>query len=308
MLVSPHLFLKRAARDGYAVGAFNINNLEILQGVVEAAVAARAPLIVQTSQGAIEYAGMDMLGSMVHTIAADADIPIAMHLDHGTDVTLVKEAIRSGWYTSVMIDGSAHVLADNIRLTRDIVRMAHRRGIAVEAELGAIPGKEDQVDVRAADAYMTRPEDVARFVRETGCDTLAVSIGTKHGVAKFATPRVRLDVTRLKKIRDAARVPLVLHGASSLPRAVKKVAEAYGADLSDAFGVSVTQLKRAIAAGIAKVNTDSDLRVAFTGAVDRSMTEHANNMDPRAYLGAGRDAVRDAVVRRLTTLGCVNTV
>ncbi|OGL83327.1 hypothetical protein A3B32_01885 [Candidatus Uhrbacteria bacterium RIFCSPLOWO2_01_FULL_53_9] len=303
MIVSPKTMLRRAHRGGYAVGAFNVNNLEILQGVVEAAVEMRSPLIVQTSQGAIEYAGMELLAAMVHTIARDTDIPIALHLDHGTDVALVMEAIDSGLYTSVMIDTSRFPLQDNIRITREVVKRAHARKIFVEAELGAIPGKEDQVDVMEADAFMTRPEEATRFVKETDCDALAVSIGTKHGVSKFASVHARLDIERLRAIASAVNKPLVLHGASSVYRNLKDVAEAYGADLSKAFGVPDGQLKKAIKNGIAKINTDSDIRIAFTGAVDQYMTRHPNNMDPRAYLGAGRDAVRRTVIRKMKLFG-----
>ncbi len=303
MMTSPKTMLMRARSGRYAVGAFNINNMEILQGVVEAAVQERAPIIVQTSQGAIEYAGMEMLAAMTHTMARDADIPMAMHLDHGTNIDLVIEAIESGLYTSVMVDASRFPLEENIRITRDVVRRAHARNIFVEAELGAIPGKEDQVDVSNREAFLTHPSEAKRFVKETGCDALAVSIGTKHGVKKFFSARVALDMERLRAIATVVKKPLVLHGASSIYRDLKDVAEAYGADLSKAFGVPDGQLKKAIANGITKINTDSDVRIAFTGAIDKYMTHHPNNMDPRLYLGAGRDAVRRVVARKLRLFG-----
>ncbi len=306
MLVSPKKMMAKANRGNYAVGAYNVNNLEVLQGVVEAGVEANSPLIIQTSQGAIEYAGMEMLAAMVHTAAKDVDIPIAFHLDHGTNIDLVKEAITSGFYTSVMIDASKYPLEENIRITKDIVRMAHKRNIYVEAELGAIPGKEDQVDVDEADAFMTNSDDAKRFVKETGCDMLAVSVGTKHGVKKFKTAKVKLDIKRLKQIKSLVKVPLVLHGASSIYRDLKDVAEQYGADLSDAFGVPNSELKKAIANGINKINTDSDLRIAFTGGIDKFMTKKPNNMDPRKYLAEGRKAVRSIVKRRIQLFGSAN--
>lgn len=303
MMTSPKTMLAHARRHGYAIGAFNINNLEILQGVVEAAVEERAPIIVQTSQGAIEYAGMLMLGAMVHTIARNADIPIALHLDHGTNIALVLEAIDSGLYTSVMVDASRFPLDENIRITKSVVARAHARKIFVEAELGAIPGKEDQVDVSNREAFLTRPEEAKHFVKETQCDALAVSIGTKHGVKKFLSAHMRLDIERLRTIASVVKKPLVLHGASSMYRDLKNVAETYGADLSTAFGVPDSQLKKAIAHGIAKINTDSDVRIAFTGAIDKYMTRHPNNMDPRLYLGEGRDAVRRVAARKMRLFG-----
>ncbi len=306
MLVSPKKMMAKANRGNYAIGAFNINNLEVLQGVVEAGVEENSPLIIQTSQGAIEYAGMEMLAAMVHTIAKDADIPIAFHLDHGTNIDLVREAVTSGYYTSVMVDASKYPLEENIRITKDIVRMAKKRNIYVEAELGAIPGKEDQVDVDDADAFMTNPQDAKRFVKETGCDMLAVSIGTKHGVKKFKTAKVKLDIKRLKQIKKETKVPLVLHGASSIYRDLKEVAEQYGADLSDAFGVPNSELRKAIGNGINKINTDSDLRIAFTGGIDKFMTKKPNNMDPRKYLAEGRTAVRKIVKRRIKLFGSIN--
>lgn len=305
VVVNPKKILRDANRGNYCIGAFNINNMEVLQGIVEAAVEEHSPVIIQTSQGAIEYGGMDMLAAMVHTIAGGADIPIAFHLDHGTNVPLVKEAIKSGFYTSVMIDGSKHPFKENIKITREIVRLAHKKGIHVEAELGAIPGKEDQVDVKDKDAFMTDPSQALEFVEKTGCDTLAVSIGTKHGINKF-TGKAKLDFKRLETIKKAVKIPLVLHGASSIPRNLVDIAENYGADLSKARGVSDGQLRKAIEHGVNKINTDSDLRIAFTGAVDRYMTKNPDNMDPRKYLRAGRDAVKKIVKKKIMLFGSHN--
>ncbi len=302
VIVNPKTILNKANRGNYCIGAFNINNMEVLQGIVEAAVSEHSPVIVQTSQGAIEYGGMEMLGAMVHTIAGGADVPIAFHLDHGTNIELVKRAIKSGFYTSVMIDGSKHPFKQNVKITREIVRLAHARGIYVEAELGAIPGKEDQVDVKDKDAFMTNPDQALEFVEATGCDMLAVSVGTKHGINKFVG-RANLDFKRLAAIKKVVRIPIVLHGASSIPRNLVDIAENYGADLSKARGVSDGQLRKAIENGVNKINTDSDLRIAFTGAVDRYMTKHPNNMDPRKYLAEGRAAVRKLVQKKIKLFG-----
>ena len=305
MLVNPKKMLDAAKKGRYCVGAFNINNLEVLQGIVEAAVELNSPVIVQASQGAIEYAGLDMLGNMVATVARDADVPIAFHLDHGTNVELVKEAIESGLFTSVMIDGSSHDFEKNVEITSEIVKLAHKKGVFVEAELGAIPGKEDNVEVLDADAFMTDPLEAEAFAELTKCDSLAVSIGTKHGVHKFKG-KAKLDFARLKEIDSVVKVPLVLHGASSIPQNLVNIAENYGADLSNAHGITNAQLKKAIASGVNKINTDSDLRLAFTGAVDRYMTKKPNNMDMRKYLGAGRDAVRKIVKKKIELFGSAN--
>ncbi|PIR47493.1 fructose-bisphosphate aldolase [Candidatus Uhrbacteria bacterium CG10_big_fil_rev_8_21_14_0_10_50_16] len=306
MLVSPNVILKQATKNHYAIGAFNINNLEALQGIVEAAVEENAPVIIQTSQGAIEYAGMDLLGSMVHTIANDVDVPVVFHLDHGTNVRLVKEAIASSWYTSVMIDGSSHPYKENVAITKEIVALAHAKKIWVEAELGPIPGKEDDLDVHARDAFMTDPALVKQFVKETGCDSLAISIGTAHGVTKFLGGS-KLDYKRLALIRAQTSIPLVLHGASGIPANLVNVVQTYGAHLPTAKGIAPSQIRKLIAGGIGKVNIDSDLRLAFTGAVDKYMTLHPDNMDPRKYLGAGREAIKKEVMRKIRLFGTSNT-
>lgn len=307
MISSPSRFLKAATKRGYAIGAFNVNNMELLQAIIEAAVEESSPVIIQTSQGALKYGGMDMLGSMMQMAARDVPVPVCTHLDHGTDPELVKQAIRSGWYTSVMIDGSAHPYEENIAITKEVVKLAHAKKIWVEAELGPIPGKEDEVEVADRDAFMTDPAKVKRFVKETGCDSLAISIGTKHGVSKFkGTPK--FDHKRLAQIRKITKIPLVLHGASGIPKELVDIAERYGADLSTASGVPNAQIKKMIAGGIGKVNIDSDLRIAFTGAVDKYMTTKPDNMDPRKYLGAGRDAVKKAVRKKIQLFGSSNTV
>ena len=307
MLSSPANFLKAATQGNYAIGAFNVNNMELLQGILEAAVEEQSPVIIQTSQGALTYAGMDMLGAMMHTAVRDLDIPVAIHLDHGTDPAVVEAAIDSGWYTSVMIDGSSKPFIENMRITKRIVERAHKKGIWVEAELGPIPGKEDELEVSDNASYLTDPAMVKQFVKQTGCDSLAISIGTKHGVAKFQS-KPKFAHKRLAEIRKKVSVPLVLHGASGIPASAVKIAERYGADLSTARGVPNAQIKKLIAGGIGKVNIDSDLRIAFTGAVDKYMTTQPDNMDPRKYLGAGRDAVRKMVKKKLQLFGSSHTL
>ena len=302
MLVSPHRLLKNASKAHYAIGAFNVSNLELLQGILRGAEAEHAPVILQTSQGAIGYAGMRTLALMIRAGAEAAKIPVALHLDHGTNIPLVKEAIQSGWYTSVMVDASLKSFRENIKTTKAVGDLAHARGIFVEAELGPIPGAEDTVNVKDREAYFTDPKRVREFVEETKCDALAVSVGTRHGMYKFEE-RVALDFKRLAAIRQAANVPLVLHGASGVPAALVEKAKKYGAKLEGARGVSDAQIEKAVAHGIAKVNIDSDLRLAFTSAVDEYMTKHPANMDPRAYLGAGRDAVTHLVRQKIRLLG-----
>jgi len=306
MLVNPATFLQKAHRHNYAIGAFNVNNLETLQGVIEGAIESKAPIIIQTSQGAIKYAGLETIGAMVATLANQTKTPIALHLDHGTDMNLIKKVIKSGLYTSVMIDMSAKPFEENVKLTHEIVTLAHKNNIYVEAELGAIPGQEDEINIKENQSFLTDALEAAAFAELTGCDSLAISIGTKHGVFKYSNDKVKLDIKTLEEIKKLTNIPLVLHGASEIPKSLKKIAEQYGADLKDAHGVSKSVLKNAIKHGINKVNTDSDLRIAFTGAIDKYMTKNPNNMDPRKYLNAGREAVKKATIRRIKQLGSFN--
>ena len=302
MLVNLNKLLPLARKGHYAVGAFNINNLETLQGVVEAVEKSRTPVILQTSEGALEYAGLEYLGALVRTAAKKMRVPMVFHLDHGKDIALIKRVIRSGLYTSVMFDGSRLPFKENIRKTRELARFSHARGMTLEAELGVIKGTEDKV---SADADLfTDPHQAAEFVAETGCDALAVSIGTSHGAYKFSgTPK--LDIARLEEIARVVRVPLVLHGASGVDKnELKKLHEKCEVlgdceRLSGAQGVPDEQIRLAIEHGIAKINIDSDLRLCFTAAVRSALINDKKMFDPRVYLGAGRSAVTEIVKKKI---------
>ncbi len=286
MLTSLSHVLTPAHRDGYAIPAFNINNLETLLAVVEAARAEQSPVIIQTSEGAVDYAGMDALGGMVHGVARDPhfkSLPIVFHFDHGKNIKMVEAAIKSGWYTSVMVDASTHPFKKNIAITRRIVQMAHRKDISVEAELGAIAGIEDFVNVKDRDTHLTDPAQAAEFVKVTGCDALAVAIGTAHGAYKYHG-EAKLDIARLKKIKAVVGVPLVLHGASGVPAQIKKLCMQYGCKIASAKGVPDSQIKAAVRAGISKVNIDTDLRIAFDAGVRQFLAHNPEVINPREIL------------------------
>lgn len=294
--------LQKAHKGGYAVGAFNVNNLEMVQGIMAAAVAEKAPVILQTSEGAIEYAGVESLFAMVRE-AAQAKVPVAFHLDHGKNERLVREMIKRGAHTSVMFDGSSLPFPQNVRATKAIVTMAHKKRIFVEAELGAIAGIEDFVSVTERDAHLTSPKQAAEFVKRTGCDALAVAVGTSHGAYKFKESS-RLDIKRLQQIKEATRVPLVLHGASGIPLWLKRRALAAGCHIEDAHGVSDEHIKKAIKAGINKINVDTDLRIAFTAAVREALAADTKNIDPRKYLAPARDLITKVVREKMRLFGC----
>ena len=301
MLTPTQSILKKAQRKGYAVGAFNINNMEIAQAVVEAAEREKAPILLQTSEGAIAYAGMGMLLSIGGMLAARSRVPIALHLDHGKNVGLIQEAIGAG-YQSVMFDGSSLPYEENVKTTKKLVAAAHKKKISVEAELGAIAGIEDFVSVTDRDAHLTDPEQARAFVRETGCDFLAVAVGTAHGAYKFKTAS-RLDIARLQDIKKKVRVPLVLHGASSVPGKVVRRIEKHGGSLGDARGVSDADLKKAIRAGIAKVNTDTDIRLAFTAGIRETLSKHPDYFDPRKIIKPAYEEMVAMVRWKIKLLG-----
>lgn len=304
MLTTLVPILKKARRGNYAVGAFNINDLEILQAIMDAATAERAPVIVQTSEGAIEYAGMEELATLARIEAKKVRVPVVMHLDHGKNADLVRRAIKSGLYTSVMYDGSSLPFKDNVRTTKEIVKMAHARGVSVEAELGAIAGIEDFVSVKERDAHFTDPKQAAEFVRSTGCDALAVAIGTSHGAFKFKSA-ARLDIARLKKIgRAVGSMPLVLHGASGIPTKLKRHCLRLGCKIPAARGVSDSLIRRAVAAGINKVNIDTDLRIAFTVGVRAKLASDPSTIDPRKILGEAKKVITAVVRDKMKLLGC----
>ncbi|KKW33253.1 MAG: Fructose-bisphosphate aldolase [Candidatus Uhrbacteria bacterium GW2011_GWA2_53_10] len=302
MLTTLTKILVSANKNGYAVGAFNVNSLEILQGIMAAAKSERSPVIVQTSEGAIEYAGLDELGTLVHLAAHKTDLPVVLHLDHGKNYELVVEAIESGYYTSVMYDGSSLPYAENVKRTKEIVALAHAKRISVEAELGAIAGIEDFVSVKERDAHFTDPKQAADFVKKTGCDALAVAIGTSHGAYKFRGSS-QLDFERLKTIKRAVKVPLVLHGASGVPTSLKKLCIKYGCKIDEAKGVSDTMIKQAVRLGINKVNIDTDLRIAFDAGVRQFLSKHPSVIDPRKILAPARDLITKVVRQKMRLFG-----
>ncbi|MBI2666673.1 class II fructose-1,6-bisphosphate aldolase [Candidatus Woesearchaeota archaeon] len=291
--------LQKAQRGKYAIGHFNINNLEILQGIVAAAEKLKAPVILSTSEGAIQYAGMDYLVCLAQTAAKKAKIPIALHLDHGRDLRVIKKAINLG-YSSVMFDGSHLPFEENVKLTKKVVQWAHRKGVSVEAELGTIGGAEDLVSARKI--LYTDPQQAAEFVKKTGCDFLAVAIGTSHGAYKFSdTAYLRIDL--LKEIKKKVKVPLVLHGASGVSLSLIKEAEKYGAQLSGVSGVPDAQIREAIKLGICKINTDTDLRLAFDAGVRKALAEHPKDFDPRQILAPAREAIQKIAEERIKLFG-----
>ncbi|MAG28555.1 fructose-1,6-bisphosphate aldolase, class II [bacterium] len=304
MLTQTKTMLLKAKLGNYAVGAFNINNMEIGQAIIEAAEREHAPVICQTSEGSIEYAGMDMLLAIGRELARSSKIPMSLHLDHGKNVDIVKQAIHAG-YESVMYDGSSHEFKRNIELTRSIVSLAHSKSISVEAELGAIAGIEDFVSIEDQDANLTNPEQAKEFVKQTKCDFLAIAIGTAHGAYKF-TKKSKLDLNRLKEIKKQVKIPLVLHGASSVPKSAVKKIKKYGGDLGKPVGVSNKDLKRAVKLGINKVNTDTDVRLAFTGGVRKLLKKEKDQFDPRKILKPAYEEIVDMVRWKIRLLGSSN--
>ena len=297
-LVTTKDMFAKALHEDFAVGAFHVNNMEIFQGIVEAAQEENAPLILQVSAGARKYAKPTYLVKLVEAAIEDTGLDIALHLDHGEDFDICKKCVDDG-FTSVMIDGSKHLFEENIRMTREVVDYAHSKGVVVEAELGKLAGIEDAVNVAAADATFTVPEEAAEFVEKTGVDSLAVAIGTSHGAYKFKG-EPRLDFDRLKAIRDLIPdTPLVLHGASTvLPEFVAKCNE-YGGDIPGAQGVPEDMIKEASKHGVCKVNIDTDLRLAMTAEVRKYLVENPAEFDPRKYLGPARDAIHGMVAHKI---------
>ncbi len=300
-LVNLNKVLVKAKEHGYAVGAFNFVNMEMLQGIMDAAIEAHAPVIIQTTEGAIEYAGIEYLSAIARVAADRAGIDVVLHLDHGKSLDTILLAIRNG-YTSVMIDASDKPYAENLSITKEVVRIAHAVGVSVEAELGKLKGIEDKVKVGEAEASLVDPEEAQSFVKDTGVDVLAPAIGTSHGAFKFkGTPR--LDLERLERVVSLAGIPLVLHGASSVPPDIIKKANSYGANIQGAAGVPDDIMKQAINKGICKVNTDTDLRLSFTASVREELTKHPEVFDLRKILGPTRQAVKAMVLNRIGVFG-----
>ncbi|MBI4098586.1 MAG: class II fructose-bisphosphate aldolase [Candidatus Magasanikbacteria bacterium] len=310
MLVNLNVILQKARKGGYAVPAFNINNLEICQAVIDAAEALKSPVVLQTSEGALEYAGMEYLAAIAHVAAKNTPVPVVFHLDHGKNEKLVREAIHSGFYTSVMFDGSLLPFKQNVARTRAIVKLAHARKMTVEAELGPIAGVEDLVSVKEREAFFTDPAQAEQFVKETGCDALAISIGTAHGAYKSrAEGPIKLDLKRLKEISARVKIPLVLHGASGISKKWLDRLHAQCAKLGDcdrlagAHGIPLAEEKKAIKLGIAKINIDSDLRIAFTAGVRETLLSNTHEFDPRKILGPARARMTELVKEKIYAFG-----
>ena len=301
---------KKAYEGGYAIGAFNVNNMEIIQGITEAAQQEKSPIILQVSAGARKYTKHVYLMKLIEAAIEDTDLPICVHLDHGADFDICKSCIDGG-FTSVMIDGSRFPFKENIELTRRVVEYAHERGVVVEGELGKLAGIEDAVNVNDEDAQFTDPSEVQEFVEKTGVDSLAIAIGTSHGAYKFKPgqkPRLRFDI--LEKVQKLLPgFPIVLHGASSvIPEFVEQI-NANGGKMPDAIGIPEDMLRQAAKLAVCKINIDSDLRLAMTASIRKYFAEHPDHFDPRQYLSPARDAIRGLVANKIrNVLGSSNTL
>ena len=319
-LVTTTEMFRKAYAGGYAIGAFNINNMEIVQAITEAAGELRSPVILQVSAGARKYAKQEYLMALAQAAIRDADIDLALHLDHGTDFEICKACIDGG-FTSVMIDGSHHTFEDNIALTRKVVEYAHERGVVVEGELGRLAGVEDDVKVSAEDSSYTRPEEVEEFVTKTGVDSLAIAIGTSHGAYKFkpeqctrnadgvlVPPPLRFDI--LEEVgKRLPGFPIVLHGASSVPQEYVHEINALGGKLPDAIGIPEEELRQAARLSVCKINIDSDIRLAMTAGIRRVLTNQPDVFDPRTYLSVARTEVKKMVEHKIKdVLGSANTL
>ncbi len=319
-LVTTTEMFKKAYTGGYAVGAFNINNMEIIQAITEAAGELKSPVVLQVSAGARKYAKQEYLMALAKAAIADSGIDLALHLDHGADFEICKACIDGG-FTSVMIDGSHHSFEDNIALTAKVVEYAHAHGVVVEGELGRLAGVEDDVKVSAADSSYTRPEEVEEFVGRTGVDSLAIAIGTSHGAYKFTAaqctrnadgilvpPPLRFDI--LEEVgKRLPGFPIVLHGASSVPQEYVKEINSLGGKLPDAVGIPEEQLRKAATLSVCKINIDSDIRLAMTAGIRRVLSEQPDVFDPRTYLSVARAEVKKMVAHKIKdVLGSANTL
>ena len=315
-LVTTTEMFKKAYDGGYAIGAFNVNNMEIVQGITEAAKELEAPLILQVSKGARAYANHTYLTKLVEAAVIETGLPICLHLDHGDSFETCKSCIDGG-FTSVMIDASSKPFAENIEITKKVVEYAHDHGVVVEAELGTLAGVEDEVKVSAEDSSYTRPEEVEEFVSKTGCDSLAIAIGTSHGAYKFTPdqctrnekgilvpPPLRFDV--LEEVsKRLPGFPIVLHGSSSVPQEFVAKINKFGGKMPDAVGIPEEQLRKAASMSVCKINIDSDLRLAMTASIREYMAEHPDHFDPRQYLKPARAAIKEMVAHKIVdVLGC----
>ena len=316
-LVTTTEMFKKAYSGGYAIGAFNVNNMEIVQGITEACREEKAPVILQVSKGARAYANHTYLVKLVESAVIECpEIPIVLHLDHGDSFETCKSCIDGG-FTSVMIDASSKPFAENIEITKKVVEYAHDHGVVVEAELGALAGVEDEVNVSAEQSHYTRPEEVEEFVSKTGCDSLAIAIGTSHGAYKFTAaqctrneqgelvpPPLRFDILE-EVVKRLPGFPIVLHGSSSVPQEYVKMVNTNGGKMPDAVGIPEAQLRQAAKSAVCKINIDSDLRLAMTGTIRQFFNEHPDKFDPREYLKPARANIKELVRHKLVdVLGC----
>ena len=310
-LVTTTEMFKKAYDGGYAIGAFNVNNMEIIQGITEACYETKSPVILQVSKGARAYANPTYLKKLVEAATIEyPDLPIALHLDHGPDFETCKSCIDGG-FSSVMIDGSSLPFEENIELSKKVVEYAHEHGVVVEAELGTLAGIEDDVKVESGDASYTKPEEVEEFVTKTGCDSLAIAIGTSHGAYKFkpgTKPQLRFDV--LEEVsKRLPGFPIVLHGSSSVPQEFVDMINQYGGNMPGAIGVPEEQLRQAAKMAVCKINIDSDIRLAITANIRKYFAEHPDHFDPRQYLKPARQAVKDMVTHKIVNvLGSNNRI
>ncbi len=303
-LVTTKEMFAKAYAGGYAIGAFNVNNMEMIQGIVEAGKEEKAPLILQVSSGARKYANPRYLKKLVEAAVEDSGLPIALHLDHGDTFELCKSAVDDG-FTSVMIDASHHSFEENIKLTSQVVKYAHDHGVVVEAELGRLAGVEDDVNVSAENASYTDPGQVQEFVERTGVDSLAIAIGTSHGAFKFkGDAKLRFDILE-EVAKRLPQFPIVLHGASSVIPEYVDIIQKNGGSMPGAKGVPEDMLRKAATMAVCKINIDSDLRLAFTAAIRKHMSENPSHFDPRQYLAPARELIKQAVKHKLVdVLGC----
>ena len=297
-LVTTKEMFEKSMKEGFAIGAFNVNNMEIIQAIVDAAAEENSPVILQASSSAIKYARPIYLKKMVEAAVEETNIPIVLHLDHGPDFETCKACIDAG-FTSVMIDGSKYDFEENVALTKQVVDYAHPRGVVVEAELGKLAGIEDDVNVSASDAMYTDPMQAKEFVERTGCNSLAIAIGTSHGAYKFkGEAKLRFDI--LAKVKELIpNTPIVLHGASTVIPELVEMCNKYGADIPGAKGVPDEILHEASESGVSKINVDTDLRLAMTAAIRKEFTESPSTFDPRKYLGPARDLIKETVQHKI---------
>ena len=302
-LVTTKEMFEKSMKEHFAIGAFNVNNMEIIQGIVTAANEEKSPVILQVSSSARKYAGHRYLMKMVEAAVEETDIPIALHLDHGPDFETCKSCIDGG-FTSVMIDGSKYSFEENIALTKQVVDYAHERGVVVEAELGKLAGIEDDVNVAASDAIYTDPDQAEEFVKRTGCDSLAIAIGTSHGAYKFkGEAKLRFDI--LQKVKEKLpNTPIVLHGASTVIPELVEMCNRFGGDIPGAKGVPDEMLKQAGQMGVSKINVDTDLRLAMTAQIRKVFAEKPSEFDPRKYLAPARDAIKETVQHKIHDVFC----